>query len=746
MDPQKTSSTTPLGVSEQKPLGSGTDRGDTTLSAAVATLRKRRWIVILAATLGVFYGAYKAFTQPRLYLAQSTIQVNSGASNEYRVEQAFDDYDDTETKMNTEVMILESDTLLEQVALEMDLTNNPDFLGAKGPVDHKSLSDPLVRDSVLKRLRDGLRVSLVPRTKMIIISYESLSAQLSADIVNRVVFDYIQRSFQTPVARTKMVSEFLSNNLSALKTDVERSQQEILGLQRKMGILGPDSAHNEIQSSVESLLTAESAARIARIEAESRYRMIASMDMNTLEGPIETTPGISPLELNVLRGQLATAKAQYSQLGFALGPRNPQMVALQLQIDQITREIRVEQDRLELQAKEVFLAAKAADDRIEQEVEARRNEAFKQADNLVLYGVLQGEYEQNRQLYEALRQRLETAKVESGLDATEVDQVDKAVPPVNPTREPRSRVILTMGVAFLLGGIVIAFIVESLDSGVAGIQEIEAILGLPFLALIPKERRSTNQQTAAKTVAQRNISVLSDPKSQFAESFRSLRTSILLARTGKPPKIILLTSATPSEGKTTTAINLASVLAQEDKKVLLIDADLRRPSVHHRFGIPGRVGLSSVLAGAVKFEDAVQHVPGFPNISVLPSGPVPPYPAEMLNSNTMRDLLHNVGETYSHIVIDSPPVLSVTDAAVLASMSDAVIVVIRHGKTNRNVMRNCRDLLLRTGAPIAGLVLNAVDLSSTQYYGYTGYTGYNYGSMDADSWEPTSPPEPNTEK
>jgi capsular exopolysaccharide synthesis family protein len=241
------------------------------------------------------------------------------------------------------------------------------------------------------------------------------------------------------------------------------------------------------------------------------------------------------------------------------------------------------------------------------------------------------------------------------------------------------------------------------------------------------------------STVQRNITALSQPKSQFTEAFRSLRTSLLLAAAGHPPKYILFTSATPSEGKTTVASNLACILSQGDARVLLIDADLRRPNVHHRFGLTGKVGLTTVLASTSTLEEALQHVPELPNLSILPSGPVPPFPTEMLSSTAMSALLQKVGELYTYVVIDSPPILSVTDAAILGRAADAVVLVIRHGKSGKNVLRRARDLLIRSGAPMAGLALNAVDLNSPEYYGYYGYTGYSYGSMDADSWETQSP-------
>jgi capsular exopolysaccharide synthesis family protein len=717
--------------------GLGFEVGDTSLTEALATLRKRRWLLILAVILGAGYGAYKAYTQPKLYQATGTIQVHNGASNEYKLD-ANSDYDDQQTKMDTEVAILKSDALLYTVAHEMNLANNTDFSGVP-PGSHRSLDDPGVRASVVGSLQGNLQVSIVPQTEMINISYSSLSPKLSADIVNKVIDDYRQWSYQTPVESTRRVSQWLSGQLEELKAEVEQTQKQIMDLQRKLGTLGYDSSHNQLQSSLEELLTAEGTAKVARINAESRYRMVASMDPNTIEGSIETTPGTMPGELNLLRGQLAAAKANYQQLTaqspLGLGPNHPQVKALQAQIGELTKEIDTEQNRMELQAKETYLAAKAAEDKTEQELDARKAEAYQQGDDLVQLTILQREFEQNRTLYDGLEQRLRTAEVQAGLEALEVDVVDQALPPVSPTMRPPSSIILSTTVIYLMGGIVIAFILEGLDTGLHNIQEIETVMEMPSLAIIPQARRADVEQMAAMSTPERNIHVLTQPKSQFTEAFRALRTSLLLATAGQPPKFILFTSAMPSEGKTTMATNLACILAQSGVPVLLLDADLRRSNIHHRFGLTGKLGLTTVLAGTSTLEEAVQRVPEAPNMDILPSGPVPPFPTEMLSSEAMRALMERLGKVYTHVVIDSPPVLSVTDAVVMGRMVDAVVLVVRHGKESKNVMRRARDILARSGAPVAGLVLNAVDVNSPDYYGYYGYLGYSYGNVDGDTWE-----------
>jgi capsular exopolysaccharide synthesis family protein len=714
---------------------------DTSLSDSLATLRKRKWVLILAAALGLALGLYRAYTQPKVFDASSTIQVRTGATNQYKLNADVDFSGDSQDKMNTEIQILKSQSLMIDVANHLNLANDPGFNQVSGPMrTHVSLDDPLVRQRVVSQLQGKLSVALIPKTEMIRIKYASLSPKLSMNIVNQVVKDYQDRTLETRLSSQSKISEHLQSTLDGLKNEVEESQEEMMELRRRLGESGFDSEHTETSTALEDLLRASGAAKIQRIQAESRYKMLATMDPSAIDVSVDNLPGTAPGELNLLRSQLAAAKANYAQLssggpGGGLGDNNPTMLALNGQIKELTRQIDTEQQRLQIQAKQTYLAAKANEDKTEQELEARKAEAYQQRDDMVLLTLRQREFEQKRTLYEGLEGRLQTAGVQAGLESMEVDVVDPALLPTFPTLQSKTSIVAATTVFFLLGGIVLVFLLESLDSGFDNISEIESVMELPSLAVIPRARRISADQTARMTVAQRNINVLTQPKSQFTESFRSLRTSLLLSTTGHPPKFILFTSATPSEGKTTTASNLACVLAQRDSRVLLIDADLRRPNVHHRFGLTGKVGLTTLLTGATTLEQSLQRVPDVPNLDILPSGPVPPFPTEMLSSEAMLALLERLGHLYTHVVIDSPPILSVTDGVILARIADAVVLVIRHGKSSKHVIRRARDLLLRAGARITGLVLNSVDLNSPEYYGYYGYSSYSYSSLDSDSWE-----------
>ena len=728
MTPEFSQSPPTLGV--PRPAATAAIQGsDTTLSEALIVLRKRRLVLAIAVLLGVLFGLYRGFTQPKLYQASGRIEVRSGASNEYKLSAVSGNFEDSVTRMQTQVAILESETLIVSVAREMDLVNKPDFLGTKGAIHHQNIDEPGVRAGVVKIFKSNMKIALVPKTDIITITYSSLNAKMSADIVNKIIANYIQRSFESRYASTQRVSLWLRGQLDDLKEKVETSQQRMMDLQRKLGVVGVDQTHNELATSIDDLAKAAGQAQLARIIAEARYRSLAGMDPNQMEGSIDMQGGGQVPVLMALREQLATEKATYAQLtGGVIGPNNPLAKASRAKIDELTKELNAEQNRLLLQSKENFNLARTNENQTQAALDVQKADAYKLRDDLVEYTLQSREFESQRTLYEGLLQRLATAGVEAGLESTEIDVVDYAVTPASPTLQPKSTIVLTAAFVALIAGILIAFLLESLDTGLRSIAEIEAVTELPSLAIVPRARRPTVEQLAGMSTVERNINVLTQPKSQFTEAFRSLRTALLLATTnGREPKYILITSATPSEGKTTAATNLATVLAQSGSPVLLMDADLRRPNIHHRFGLAAKLGLSTILSGSSTLDNSIQRVKEVPNLDILASGPVPPFPTEMLASETMTNLLAEAGRRYSYVIIDSPPILSVTDGVILARQTDACLLVVRHGKSSKHVVRRARDLLLRSGAPLRGIVLNAVDMNSPEYYGYYGYSGYGYG-------------------
>ncbi len=840
---------------------------ETSLSDVLITLRKRRWVWIITVLIGLLYGLYRGTSQPKFYESTGELQVRTGASNEYRMSAVSQIVGgDTQTRLTTEVNVLQSDTLLATVARDLNLANDPRFFGRKpdAPPTHFSIDDPAVRQSIIGKIRSSLRVALVLHTDIIRITFSSLDPKLSADVVNKIIAEYIQRSYETRYASTQRVSQWLSGQLDDLKQQVESSESQMIDAQKRLGMVGLDASRSEATVAVESLTMANSDARIARILAESRYNTLKSMGSKAVEpssipsgsyslpassgseigsgvsggmspggassglsgstlgggyagggysgssmgmgggysgggmgsasgygssslygsssmqgggssfggysggmsggmagasptagaplgyngAPLGgsggggsslitngSTPTPAPMMQN-LHMQLAGMEAAYAESQATLGPNNPTSLSEKAQIEELKHQLALEQERMVQASHEAYIIASNTEKQTSSSLNDEKNNAYKLRDDLVTYTQRQREYEANRILYDGLRQRLRTAGVEAGLESAEIDIVDQAVPAAQPTMQSKTTILIVCVLVGLMVGVGIAFLLESLDTGLSSIAEIEQITELPSLAVIPRARRSAAAEGATLSPAARNITVLTQPKSQFAEAIRSLRTALLLSSTtGHPPKFILFTSATPSEGKTTTSSNFACILAQRDVSVLLIDADLRRPNVHHRFGLNGKVGVSTILTGSSTLENSVQQIPEVPNLFVLPSGPVPPFPTEMITSQAMDDLLEHCGKMYTHVIIDSPPILSVTDGVLLARKADAVALVIRHGKSGKHIVRRARDLLVRSGVALSGIVLNAVDLNAPEYYGYYGYSGYSYSSIDTESWE-----------
>src|SRR5437763_2548734 len=383
-----------------------------------------------------------------------------------------------------------------------------------------------------------------------------------------------------------------------------------------------------------------------------------------------------------------------------------------------------------------YMASMHGENKLRAAMEDKKQQKKKLNESAIEYSLLKRDFETNRTLYEGLLQKLKEAGVTAGLRSNNIREVDIARTPGSPAEHNVPR---NLGFALALGltsGIGLAFLLEGVDNTVRTPEQAQLISGLPSLGMIPlgsrtaAEANPTGLSVAASKEAVELITI-SRPQSQMSESYRALRTSLLLTSLGAPPKTILITSALPQEGKTTTSINTATVLAQKGTRVLLIDADLRRPSIHKTLGLGPRAGLSNVLTGGTTVQQATVRSSQLPNLFILPAGTPPPNPAELLASTQMLDLLAELREQYDHIVVDTPPTLSVTDAVVLSTRADAVVLVIRSGQTTKPALRRARDILAQVNARVCGVLLNAADLTSPDYYYYYEYQG-KYGQRYYD--------------
>jgi succinoglycan biosynthesis transport protein ExoP len=451
--------------------------GDATLSDSWVTIRKRKWLILGFGVLGAIYGTYQGVTQPRLYDAYGTIEIRSGSSNEYRLSSGV--VGDNGSRLTTEIVILKSDSLMLSVARDLNLANNPDFGGGGG---YSNIDDPVIRNRIVGSLQGSLAIAMIPKTDLIRIDCFTGNAKLSAMIVNKLVQDYIERSFQTRADATKRVSNFFSTQLEDLRQEVQTSQEQMLDLQKKLGVLAFDPAHNQITAGLDGLSAAANTAELARINAETRYRVLSTMDRNSLDQASTTTAAGGPIA--GIRGQIESIRSNLASLNTTLGPKNPRVVALNTQLAELNVELQEEEDRIISGSKQVYLAAQADEDQTRLALDEAKKSAFDLRDDLLKYSVSQREFESNRTLYEGLMQRLRTAGVEAGLESTEIDIVDPAVPPLGPLLKAKNSMIIVNASIMLVVGIILAFILDSLDTGLSSVAEVEAVSGLPSLALI----------------------------------------------------------------------------------------------------------------------------------------------------------------------------------------------------------------------------------------------------------------------
>jgi exopolysaccharide transport family protein len=716
---------------------------DSALREYLRVLIKRKWLV--ASCVVIIFGvvALATMRSTRIYDAFGSIAINKTdpaiqSLKDPGAGSSVDYYDPTD--LDTEVRILKSDLLALQVIKQLNLDKNPEVGGGEEtPSNSLSLTtDALQPDSekttaLLAGFKGGLRVTLVPNTRIIEIHYRSADKNLAASVVNTLISTYIEQNFKTRFESTMQASDWLSKQLVDLEMKVQTSQEKLVQYQKEHEILGIDEKQNITTSKLDELNKELTAAESDRMEKESVYRLVQSGDPDTAAAAAVTAgTGTSTSGLmEKMREQQADLKIQIAQLSTQFGNSYPKVVQLNTQLKEVDAQLQIEMTKVVSRVRSGYLASLQHESMLRQAMDIQKQQANKLNENAIQYSLLKRDVESYRTLYEGLMEKLKEAGVTAGLRSNNIRSVDKARVPTAPS-EPNVPRNLTFALALgFTTGIGLAFLLEGIDNTVRTPEQAQVISGLPSLGMIPLGSKNGIEAAARRlTVATSREAVelvtQSRPQSQMAEAYRALRTSLLLTSLGGPPKVILVTSALPQEGKTTTSINTAIVLAQKGTRVLLIDADLRRPSIHKTLGMGPKTGLSNVLTGNATLQQAVVRSPLLPTLFILTAGTPPPNPAELLASSNMRDILAELREEYDHIIVDTPPTLSVTDAVVMSTRADAVVLVIRSGQTTKQALRRSRELLLQVNARVAGVLLNAVDLTSPDYYYYYEYQG-KYG-------------------
>lgn len=707
--------------------------GESPLVHYMRVLKKRRWTVLATAAIIFTLSVIATLRETPLYQANSKVAIFPETPNILGLK-GFDDNSQDyqyDVALETQAAILRSDALAMEVIKAMRLDENPKFTSAPrhrtgDAVEDAALQpDAATTAGLLGRFHGGLGIQLIPNSRLVQISYIDPDPRMATEIVNTLVRTFTEQNFKTKYEAATQTSDWLNTEIDDLRLKVQTSEEKLVRYQKDHSILGVDEKQNIVTAKLDELNRELAASEMDRIQKEAVYKLASSGDPSIFMKP--TREGEMSM-MGTLRARQAELDTQRAQLTTQFGSAYPKVVEIDNQLKQILKEIETEKTRLQDQLKEEYLAALQRENLLITAFNEQKQEANKLNESAIEYSVLKRDAEANRQLYQDLLQRLKEAGVSAGLRSSNIRVVDVARVPTSPIKPNIPRNIqfgLLLGLAC---GIGLAFILESLDTSIRTIEEISAISSLPALGTIPlqmPEGGSARKRLKPATIELETslspaLITHARPRSEAAEAYRSLRSSILLSSYGAPPKIILVTSAVPQEGKTTISANSALVLAQRGGRVLLVDADLRRPGIDRLFGFRSRAGLSTLISGTNSFEEVAMPFADCPNLTILPAGPIPPQPAELLGSAVMKEYMARWRGEFDHVVIDSPPCLSVTDAVVLSPEADRVILVARSGRTTKIVLRRACDLLMQVNARVMGIVLNALNTRSTEGYYYYG--------------------------
>lgn len=716
------------------------------------TVKRRKRSILMWSLAFTLVALAASLYMTTKYEGVATLEVNKensdmlGLSPTDRIDGAASDSLSETITLETEAAALKSPSLafqvVEQLGLERrkEFASEPPLIGDDGrlaaelklPLEQA----PIRRKRVYKTFDKNLKIKSLAGTRLIEVHFLSPDPQVAADVANLLVKDLLEQDFHNRFAATAQVSDWLAKQLSDLKNQVSTSQEELNRVQKEAGILGSDETSNVVMTKLEELNRQLTDAEANRILKQAVYQLakssspeaISSMAGTSLTGNASTTNTLALIQ--TLRGQEADLKVQYAQAQAKFGSAYPLVSQLQAQLTEINGSIQTEISKLAARSENDYLAAKHTEDMLRASFEAQKAEANRLNDKAVQYTILKQEVESSRTLYQDLLTKLKEGGVLAGLHSTNLVLLDPARTAAEPAR-PIYALNLAIGWMFgMVVGIAFAFARDAFDETLRTPHDVEITTALPCVGVVPELASCAElpkRLRKAKT-GMMETSIVAHPSSRVAESYRALRTWVLSSGTEAPPKVTMVTSALPREGKTTTSLNTAIALAQNGAKVLLLEADLRRPCLHTLFNTKPSAGLVGLLTNPDSCKTEFVEHPQVANLFILPAGLTTSSPAELLASTRMKRFMEFVRGKFDFIIIDTPPILAFTDAVVISRNVDAVLFVVRSAQTTKQSCLRARDLMEGVNTEISGILVNGADMKSDDYQHYYGYSSKQYTS------------------
>lgn len=684
--------------------------------------------LVMAASIAIAVVATMLDT-PR-YTATATVQINDQSDevlgSELDSTAATNTSWDVERFLNTQIEILQSREVAQRVANSLNLYSNEQFFQAmEVEAPPAAMGRKLREEMAIGLLRGNLTVDLPRETRIARIGFNSTSPELSAKIANEFAKQFIQSSLQRRYDSSSYARQFISQQLGEARVELEASERELNAYARQAGLIRPRGTTNEdgestggggsvTSASLTQLNAAANDARTARIAAEERWRAESAQGvMSSPEVMRNATVQTLITERARIDAQLETLRARYLD-------DYPEIVQLQAQRDSINRQLRSVAQTVRDGVRNDYVAAAAAESRLQDRVNELQGATLAEQDRSVRYNTLAREADTNRSIYDGLLQRFRELNAAAGVANSNLSIIDAAQVPSGPSSPNILRNLLLALIIGVAVSAVLVFLRDQFDDAIRIPEDVETKVGLPLLGVVPTSG------------AENPDSELDDPKSPISEAYNSLRGQLLYSTANGLPRILMVTSSQPSEGKTTTSNAIAAGLARMGKRVVLIDADLRRPSEHKRHSLPNKHGMSGLLTGADTIGDAeiVHNVA--PNLDVITSGPIPPSPTELLTGPRLAALLEMLSSRYDCVVVDSPPVLGLADAPVMSALADGVVFVIESDRGRGGLLKTALRRLRSMDAVMLGAVLTKFDpkRAANKYSEYYGYEYYRYSNAD----------------